>query len=121
MLAEAKREAERIVKEANDEQLRLVSEQEVVKQAENHAEDIVEEARAREREIRLGAEDYADDILNTLNQHIVQIMQSTDMKQRLNDDGLVPVGNTRQQFAAHIKSELTKWADVIKRLGTRID
>jgi cell division septum initiation protein DivIVA len=66
MLAEAKREAERIVKEANDEQLRLVSEQEVVKQAENHAEDIVEEARAREREIRLGAEDYADDILNTL-------------------------------------------------------
>jgi hypothetical protein len=26
----------------------------------------VEDARAREREIRLGAEDYADDILNTL-------------------------------------------------------
>ena len=42
MLAEAKREAERA------------------------AEDIVEEARAREREIRLGAEDYADEILNTL-------------------------------------------------------
>ena len=62
-----------------------------------------------------------DDILNTLNQHIVQIMQSTEMKQRLNDDGLVPVGNTRQQFAAHIKTELAKWAEVIKRLGTRID
>ncbi len=29
-------------------------------------EDIVEEARAREREIRLGAEDYADEILSTL-------------------------------------------------------
>ena len=27
---------------------------------------IVEDARAREREIRLGAEDYADEILNTL-------------------------------------------------------
>jgi cell division septum initiation protein DivIVA len=67
MLAEAKREAERIVKEATDEQLRLVSEQEVVRQAENHAEDIVEEARAREREIRLGAEDSADDILNPLD------------------------------------------------------
>ena len=62
-----------------------------------------------------------DDILNTLNQHIVQIMQSTEMKQRLNDDGLVPVGNTRQQFAVHIKAELAKWAEVIKRLGTRID
>ena len=42
MLAEAKREAERA------------------------ADDIIEDARAREREIRLGAEDYADEILNTL-------------------------------------------------------
>lgn len=74
MLAEAKREAERIVKEAGDEQLRLVSEQEVVKQAENHAEDIVEEARAREREIRLGAEDYADDILNTLEVNLEKFL-----------------------------------------------
>ena len=42
MLAEAKREAERA------------------------ADEIVEDARTREREIRLGAEDYADEILNTL-------------------------------------------------------
>ncbi|MFY9488034.1 MAG: ATPase [Solirubrobacterales bacterium] len=74
MLAEAKREAERIVKEAHDEQQRLVSEQEVVKQAENHAEDIIEEARAREREIRLGAEDYADDILNTLEVNLEKFL-----------------------------------------------
>ncbi|MFY9265431.1 MAG: ATPase [Solirubrobacterales bacterium] len=74
MLAEAKREAERIVKEAHDEQHRLVSEQEVVKQAENHAEDIIEEARAREREIRLGAEDYADDILNTLEVNLEKFL-----------------------------------------------
>ncbi|MEH3054800.1 MAG: ATPase [Patulibacter minatonensis] len=66
MLAEAKREAERIVAEAKDQQAQLVSQEEVVKQAERLAEDIVEEARAREREIRLGAEDYADEILSTL-------------------------------------------------------
>jgi vacuolar-type H+-ATPase subunit H len=66
MLAEAKREAERIVKEARERQNELVSEQEVTKQAERAAEDIIEDARAREREIRLGAEDYADEILNTL-------------------------------------------------------
>ena len=63
---EAKREAERIVKEARERQAQLVSEQEVTKQAERAAEDIIEDARAREREIRLGAEDYADEILNTL-------------------------------------------------------
>jgi cell division septum initiation protein DivIVA len=66
MLAEAKREAERIVKEARERQERLISNEEVTKAAERAAEDIVEEAQAREREIRLGAEDYADEILNTL-------------------------------------------------------
>ena len=66
MLAEAKREAERVVKEARERQAQLVSQQEVTKQAERSAEEIIEDARAREREIRLGAEDYADDILNTL-------------------------------------------------------
>jgi cell division septum initiation protein DivIVA len=44
----------------------LVGEEEVTKQAQRAAEDIIEDARAREREIRLGAEDYADEILNTL-------------------------------------------------------
>ena len=66
MLAEAKKEAERIIKEARERQERLIGEEEVTKQAERAAEDIVEEAQAREREIRLGAEDYADEILNTL-------------------------------------------------------
>jgi vacuolar-type H+-ATPase subunit H len=66
MLAEAKREAERIIREAREEQIRLISEEEIVKQAERQADEIIEDARAREREIRLGAEDYADEILNTL-------------------------------------------------------
>ncbi len=66
MLAEAKREAERVISEARERQNQLISEQEITKQAERTAEDIIEDARAREREIRLGAEDYADDILNTL-------------------------------------------------------
>ena len=66
MLAEAKREAERIVKEARERQEHLISDEEITKQAERGAEDIIEDARGREREIRLGAEDYADEILNTL-------------------------------------------------------
>src|SRR3954452_21816649 len=53
VLAEAKREAERVGKEARDEQTRLIGEEEVVKQAERQADAIVEDARAREREIRL--------------------------------------------------------------------
>ena len=49
MLAEAKREAERVVKEARDQQQRLISDEEVYKQAERAAEEIIEDARETER------------------------------------------------------------------------
>ena len=74
MLAEAKREAERIVKEARERQDRLISTEEVMKAAERAAEDIIDEAQAREREIRLGAEDYADEILNTLEVNLTKFI-----------------------------------------------
>ena len=45
MLAEAKREAERIVREAREQQARLISDEEVTKQAERAADEIVEDAR----------------------------------------------------------------------------
>lgn len=62
-----------------------------------------------------------EDILNSLSAHVVKIMQAADLKQRLTEDGIVPVGNSRQQFAAHITADLAKWAQVIKRSGARID
>ena len=66
MLAEAEREAERIVEETRKRQTQLVSQHELTRQAELAAHDIIEDARAEERDIRLGAEDYADEILSTL-------------------------------------------------------
>src|SRR6266403_1940625 len=60
------KQAHWIVKESRERAEKLVSDEEITKQAERAAEDIIEDARAREREIRLGAEDYADEILNTL-------------------------------------------------------
>ena len=85
MLAEAKREAERIIREAREEQIRLISEEEIVKQAERQADEIIQDARAREREIRLGAADYPDDILNTpqvnLTQFIAAVQRGRDRLQ----------------------------------------
>ena len=70
MLAEAKREAERIIKEGREKQAQLISQEEVTRQAERGAEDIIEDARGREREIRLGAEDYADEVLGNLEMNL---------------------------------------------------
>lgn len=82
MLEEAKRESERVIREAREQQARLVSDEEVTKQAERAADEIVEDARSREREIRLGAEDYADEILNTLE---VNLQKFTAAVQRGRD------------------------------------
>ena len=90
MLAEAKREAERIVKEAREQQARLVANEEITRQAERAAEEIVEEAREREREIRLGAEDYADDILSTLEvnlgKFLAAVQRGREQLQQRNPD-----------------------------------
>src|SRR5919202_1985371 len=48
--------------------------QEMLAQAERAAEEIVEDANARAREIRLGAEDYADEILNTLEVNLQKFL-----------------------------------------------
>jgi hypothetical protein len=66
MLAEAKREAQRILGEAHERQTQLVVEHHLTGQAEVASEDIIDNARVEEREIRLGVEDYADEILSTL-------------------------------------------------------
>ena len=74
MLAEAKRESERIITEAREKQDQLISEQEITREAERAAEDIIEDARTREREIRLGAEDYADEVLHNLEENLSKLL-----------------------------------------------
>jgi cell division septum initiation protein DivIVA len=92
MLAEAKREAERIIKEGRDRQEQLISQEEVTRQAEREAEDIIGDAQAREREIRLGAEDYADEILGTLevnlSKFIGAVQRGRDRLAGRDDDGV---------------------------------
>ncbi len=61
------------------------------------------------------------DVLGLLSSQVMKIMQAPDMKQRLTGEGLVAVGSTREQFAAHIKVELAKWVEVIKASGAKVD
>lgn len=61
------------------------------------------------------------DIVTLLNAHIVKIMQSADMKQRMAEAGSLAVGSTREAFAKHLSDELAKWARVIKASGATAD
>ena len=44
-----------------------------------------------------------------------------DVKQRLDNLGYVIVANTPNEFAAYIKTEITKWAKVVKASGARAE
>jgi cell division septum initiation protein DivIVA len=74
MLEEAEKEANRILEESRDRAQALAGEQEIVVLAEQQAADILDNARAREREIRLGAEDYADEMLANLEVNLGKLL-----------------------------------------------
>jgi tripartite-type tricarboxylate transporter receptor subunit TctC len=60
-------------------------------------------------------------IITKLNQEIVRILHTDELKDRLSADGSEPVGNTPEQFGAHIKSEVAKWSKVVKEAGIRAE
>ncbi len=74
MLEEAEKEANRILEEARERAQALASEEEIVKAAEQQSADILDSARTREREIRLGAEDYADEMLANLEVNLGKLL-----------------------------------------------
>jgi vacuolar-type H+-ATPase subunit H len=86
MLAEARREAERILQEARERQTQFIAQHQLIRQAERAAEEIIDDARAWERDIRLGAEEYAAEILDTLEVNLSKFIALVQRgRERLQD------------------------------------
>lgn len=59
------------------------------------------------------------EIVQTLNGAIAKAARSPDIRQKLLDQGAEPVGNTSEEFAAMLREEVPKWAEVIRASGIK--
>ena len=60
-------------------------------------------------------------ILDRMNKEAVTTLAAPEMKKRIAELLLVPVGDTREQFSAYLKTELVKWAHAVKISGAKAE
>jgi len=61
------------------------------------------------------------EVVAKLNAEINKAAQNADLRQRLAALGAETLGGTSEQYAAYIRSELVRWAKVVKDAGAKAD
>ena len=61
------------------------------------------------------------EIVERLNQEIVRVITSPDVKQRFFDAGVEVVGSTPDEFARRIRAEIDFWAKIVKAGGIKVE
>jgi tripartite-type tricarboxylate transporter receptor subunit TctC len=60
-------------------------------------------------------------LVNQANAAVTKMLTQADFKERLAHEGAQPAGGTPAQFAAHIKSEIEKWAKIVRMAKVKIE
>lgn len=76
IISDAQKEAAAIVKAAEDKIALMVNEHDITQQAYAKANEIVDNAQSNAREIRIGANQYADDVLRALEDELFRTAEN---------------------------------------------
>ncbi|MDR2197398.1 MAG: ATPase [Coriobacteriales bacterium] len=86
LLEDTEAECNRILEDARNQALIIASEQEIVRIAQQQAENILADAREMERETRAGAEDYADSVFSHIESTLDSLGENVRrVRERLNN------------------------------------
>jgi tripartite-type tricarboxylate transporter receptor subunit TctC len=69
----------------------------------------------------VGPAGMARDIVTRLNRDLVRAVNSPDVKEKIIGLGNYVIGDTPEQFAAFMRAESAKWAQVVKKANIRLD
>ena len=73
ILNEAQSEADELINKVKEQQIHLIEESEITRQAKIYANEIIEEAERKANEMKVGAYNYSDEILSKLQDKIKEI------------------------------------------------
>ena len=62
-----------------------------------------------------------NDIISKLSTEITRLMGTADAREQLTKQGLAPFTSTPDQFAALMRSEMTKFSRIIKTADNKLD
>jgi tripartite-type tricarboxylate transporter receptor subunit TctC len=60
-------------------------------------------------------------VVQRLNADLVNVMQQTDVRERLASQGADALSSTPEQYSAYLKEEIAKWAKVVKASGMKVE
>lgn len=63
----------------------------------------------------------APDVVKRLNAEVLKALASPDVKAKLAVQGAEPLGSTPAEYGAYIKTELDRWARVVKQTGATLE
>ncbi len=90
LLDDAELEANRMIEDARSQAMTIASEQEIVRISQQQADTIMADAREVERQTRSGAEDYADEVFNHVEQSLDTLLGNVRRcRDRLNAGSMV--------------------------------
>lgn len=75
ILSEAQKEAEGIIKSAEEKTIAMINEHEITRQAAEKASEILEKAQNNSHDIRLGAKRYVDNVLEDLEGALSKMLE----------------------------------------------